>query len=187
MGKINNMPESHKESEKETGLVSQTVLTDTEKAIEQAVSLAIEKTIPQVMLAVTHTLTLRNENSPIPSAAEMTGYENILPGATNRLLTAYENQIKARMENETYLLVTDRKSRMGENFWKTSSLFLAFIMALCFFSLIAYYIHKEIIWGSAALLSSGVCISIFSIFKESRSNVYVKDGLTQDANQNFGN
>jgi len=165
--------------------INETVSTETEKAIQQAVSIAIEKTIPQVMLAVKHTLTLRKENLPIPSAAEMAGYEKFSPGATNRLLTAYENQIKVRMENETYLLVTDRKSRMGENFWKTFSLACVLVMSSCVFGLMAYCIYKELIWGLMALVGSGVIISIFSTLIDIKNQKNNEKGQPQhDENQN---
>jgi len=185
MGEVVKINESNNGENHEAGLVSQAVSTDTEKAIEQAVSIAIEKTIPQVMLAVTHTLTLRKENLPIPSAAEMAGYEKFSPGATNRLLTAYENQVKVRMENETYQLVTDRKSYMGENFWKTFSLVCVLIMSSCVFGLMAYCIYKELMWGLMALVGSGVIISIFSSFFDIKTKEKNKEGQPQnEKNQN---
>ena len=175
-----------KESE-ETALIPQETSSATEKAIEQAVSIAIEKTIPQVMLAVTHTLTLRKENSPLPPAAEMEGYEKILPGITNRFLTTYEQQTNVRLENETYQLVTDRKVRMGENYWKSLGLVCILIMAMCVFGLMAYCIHKELIWGLAALVSSGVIISIFSSFFDIKTKKINEEGRQNDEYQNPAN
>lgn len=49
-------------------------------------------------------------SGPIPSASELAKYENILPGAADRIITMAENQSKHRQEMEKKMLLANIKA-----------------------------------------------------------------------------
>ncbi|MBI1289187.1 MAG: DUF2335 domain-containing protein [Flavobacteriales bacterium] len=73
---------------------------------------------PKQQIQETRTVTqIQHHQGPIPSSVEMQRYEEILPGAADRILRMAENQSRHRQEMEMKVVKTDNfKSTLGAIF-----------------------------------------------------------------------
>lgn len=110
-------------------------MSDDDSAIERTNSQRVEMTLTQKV------------ESPFPLASEIKGYEEVLPGAADRILSMVENQSAHRQELEKRTLEIEARNSL----W---GLIFAFVFAMSVLGSSVYLIltdHPE----AAALVGAG--------------------------------
>jgi uncharacterized membrane protein len=87
---------------------------------------------PQGVASVAYQEVVRNRESAFLSAAEFQGYEDVLPGAAERLLSIMEKQAIHRMDIENKVIENNVKQHSDANAFGMVVIFLLLITAIIF-------------------------------------------------------
>lgn len=105
----------------------------------------------------------REHSGPIPDPMTLKGYNDVCPGAANRIIVMAENQAKHRQEMEkTVVNSRSSDSKMG--------ILCGFILALATIASGTYTISAGYVWSGAILGSAGPVGLVSAFIYGTRSN-----------------
>lgn len=128
--------------------VSEKVDSDISGLVGEIVNDLPEGTSPEVIQKITQAISY---SGPIPPSSEFARYEEVLPGAADRIMSLAENEQAIRKSENNYLLLSERIKVLG-----------SIIVSLC---LIGAGVYCGIIgqpWLGVALGTSGAVAGIMS-------------------------
>lgn len=100
---------------------------------------------------------IQSFSGPIPPPEIMQGYENLLPGSANRILTMAENQSAHRIDMEKSIV----KRSLNQ---KTFGLIMGDVLALVILGVVVYFAILGLVWLAGVLATTsllGVLIVLF--------------------------
>lgn len=101
-------------------------------------------------------------SGPIPPPSILEGYEQILPGAAERVLQLAEGDAAHQRAIENRALdAAEREVRRGQRF--------GLVIGLATMSLAAFAVHKDLPW-IAGILGGGTMVGMVSAFLKSRKH-----------------
>lgn len=95
-------------------------------------------------------------SGPIPSASELAKYENVLPGAANRILEMAEKQSQHRQKLETKMLEANIKSEHAGQIFG----FVIFGLAILA-GFVLLILGKDVVGLASLIVSAGSIVGLF--------------------------
>ncbi len=109
------------------------------------------KTLPKEKqeVLVAGIMQIQSFSGPIPPPEIMQGYESVLPGSANRILTMAENQSAHRMEMEQSIV----KRSLNQ---KTFGLIMASVLAVAILGMVVYFAILGLVWLAGVLATTSL-------------------------------